>query len=184
MCTYYTLCIPLLFSSAMTSWVLILFHNIPDKVQHLPSVCRMVHGGPPPLCPQTVRREYQRSGWRRPCEQHLTEHHAQEVGQVCSNEGDIIIDLTASSGKGHFIISIAQSEFHYFCIITFYYTLLSVGSSLEAARAVGCHILGVEGNEDLVWMYLRASYPSMIAKFNDNGSFNSFKENRDDSPQW
>jgi hypothetical protein len=106
------------------------------------------------------------------------------IFDVFSDEGDIIIDLTASTGEGHFIISIAQSEFHYFCIITLYCTSQSVGSSLEAARAVGRHILGVEGDEDLVRMYLRASYPSTIAKFNNDGSFDSFKGNGDDSPQW
>jgi hypothetical protein len=41
----------------------------------------------------------------------------------------------------------------------------------------------VEGDDDLIQMCLRASYPSGIAKMNNDDSFNSFKDSRDDSPR-
>jgi hypothetical protein len=89
----------------------------------------------------------------------------------------------ASTGEGHFTILRIQSKFLYFCITILYYTLCCVGSSLEVVQSVGRHILGVEGDDDLIRMYLRALYSSTIAKLNNDGSFDCFKDNGDDSPQ-
>jgi hypothetical protein len=101
---------------------------------------------------------------------------------ILFDEGNSIVNLMASTGEWHFTISRAQSKFLYFCISILYYTSRYIESSLKAAQAIGCHILGVEGDDDLTSLYLRVSYSSTITKLNDDGSFDCFKDNRNDSP--
>jgi hypothetical protein len=83
--------------------VLILFHLLLDKEQHLLSNYRLNDRGPPPPCPHTISWEHQHSGWRRPCEQHFAGHHAEEVGRI---------HLEGSKGDG-----VQHLCLHFLCVL-------------------------------------------------------------------